>query len=282
MGLALGLTCSILIMLWVQDEYSMDAFHENNPRLYHVYERRFDDRKVQADYRTQALLAAELKANIPAIRYASSMETSYPVLCQAGDKILKTEGAFASSDFFKMFSYPLLAGTPHTSLNGTRDITISRHMAELLFGTVSNAMGKVIRYANKEDLAVTGVFENIPAKSSLQFDFVRPWEAFANENAWAKTWSSSNPLTMVQLNANADPAHVSAEIKNFLQRYIPGTAVSNIELDLQPYSEKYLHETFVNGFPAGGRIDYVKLFSIVAMIILLIACINFMNLSTAR
>jgi putative ABC transport system permease protein len=281
-GLALGLTCSLLIMLWVQDEYSVDAFHKNNGQLFHVYERQFGNGKVEAGYHTQGLLADELKANIPGIEYASGIETAGSVVCEAVDKILKTDGVFAGSDFFAMFSYPLLQGTPESVLKGTASVAISRKLAEEFFGNSDNAIGKIIRFNNKEDLAVTGVFENVPANASQQFDFVRTWEAFLSQNAWAKTWGSSNPLTVVQLNKEIDPVKVEKGIKDFLNRYQPATPELRVELGLQPYREKYLHETFVNGIPGGGRIEYVRLFTIVAIIILLIACINFMNLSTAR
>jgi len=282
MGLALGMTSSLLIMLWVQDEYRMDAFHSNNSRLYHVYERRFNNGEVQGDYKTRGMLANELKVKMPVIEYASGMETALSVVCEAENKIIKMDGVFAGVDFFKMFSYPLLQGTPQTVLNGTVSIAISRRMAEAFFGSPANSIGKTIRYANKEELAITGVFENLPTNSSIQFDFVRSWEAFLNENAWAKTWGSSNPTVVVQLQTNVNPAKAEGDIKNFIQSYLPGISESHIELGLQPYREKYLRETFVNGFPAGGRIEYVRLFSIVALIILLIGCINFMNLSTAR
>jgi putative ABC transport system permease protein len=281
-GLAIGLACSLLIMLWVWDEYSMDDFHKNNKLLYQVYERSFNDGKISAGYKTRAMLADELKATIPGIEYACAMEPSSSVICAVGDKSLKLDGVFAGKDFFTMFSYPLLHGTQQTVLNGTISIAISRKMAEALFGSAGNAIGKTIRYANKEDLAVTGVFENFPANSSLQFDFVRSWEAFISQNAWAKNWGNSNPAALVQLRTHADPVKVEASIKDFLQQRLPDPGNSRTELGIQPYREKYLYETFVNGFPAGGRIEYVRLFSIVAVIVLLIACINFMNLSTAR
>ena len=280
-GLALGLTCSLLIILWVRDEYRVDAFHENNNELYYVYERSFADGKVQAAYNTQGLLADELKANIPQIKYASAIETVYTVICEAGDKILKKNGVFAGKDFFSMFSYPLLQGTSHQLLNGVASIAISQRMANEFFGSASNAIGKTIRYANKEDLLVTAVFENLPANSSFQFDFVRSWEAFLSQNTWAKTWGSKNPFTIIQLQPNTNATEAETGIKDFLNRYLPGQE-PRIELGLQPYREKYLHEIFVNGIPAGGRIEYVRIFSIVAITILLIACINFMNLSTAR
>lgn len=281
-GLALGLTCSLLIMLWVQDEYSVDAFHKNNSQLYHVYERQFVNGKVEGGYKTRGLLADELKAKVPGIKYACSIETSTSIVFEAGDKMLKMDGIFAGSDFFAMFSYPLLQGTPETMLKGIAGIAISRKMAEDFFGSAGNATGKIIRYGNNEDLVVTGVFENLPANASQQFDFVRTWEAFISQNAWAKNWGNSNPAAIIQLNKNIDPVKVETGIKDFLHRYLPATPESRFELGLQPFHEKYLHETFVNGLPGGGRIEYVRLFSIVAIIILLIACINFMNLSTAR
>ena len=281
-GLALGMTCSLMIMLWVLDEYSVDAFHKNGRQIYYVYERSFTGEKPEAGYNTQGLLADELKAHIPQIKYASAMETANSVVCEGANKILKKDGIFTSSDFFLMFSYPLLQGTARQSLNSISGIVISRKMAEDFFGNTNNAVGKTIRYANKEDLIITGVFENVPANASVHFEFVRPWEAFMSQNEWAKKWGNNDPFTIVQLQPNANPAKTEAGIRNFLNQYLPVTAGSRIELALQPYHEKYLHETFENGIPAGGRIEYVQLFSIVAIIILLIACINFMSLSTAR
>jgi len=167
-GLALGMTCSLMIMLWVQDEYSVDAFHENGRQIYYVYERSFTGEKPEASYNTQGLLANELKAHIPQIKYASAMETANSVVCEGGNKILKKDGVFSSSDFLIMFSYPLLQGTARQSLNSISGIVISRKMAEDFFGNANNAVGKTIRYANKEDLIITGVFENLPANSSVQ------------------------------------------------------------------------------------------------------------------
>ncbi len=281
-GLALGITCSLMIMLWVQDEYNVDAFHKNKGQLYYIYERSFSGGKTESNYFTQGLLANELKAQIPQIKHASALEAPITVVFEAGDKLLKKNGVFAGIDFFVMFSYPLLQGTPRQSLDNKSGIVISRKMAEDFFGNTNNAVGKTIRYADSEDLIVTGVFENLPTNSSIRFDFVRPWEAFLSQNAWANSWDSNDPFTVVQLQPDVSPVKTEAAIRNFLNRYLPVTKDSRTELALQPYHEKYLHQTFDNGMPSGGRIEYVRLFSIVAIIILFIACINFMNLSTAR
>ncbi|QDK83685.1 FtsX-like permease family protein [Spirosoma sp. KCTC 42546] len=286
-GLALGMACSLLILLWVQDERHVDSFHANGQHLYQVYERQYFDGKVYASYFTQGVLADELKRSIPDVQYASSLEWPVSTTFEAGSKINKLSGTFAGADFFRMFSYPFLRGTPETALSQPAGIAISRKMAEQFFGSPDKAIGKSIRYENKEDLQITAVFENLPVNSSVQFDFLRPWTDFIKENDWAKTWGSTDPVTYVQLRPDgagrpADALRVEAKIKDFIYKYVPKNKGFLVELGLQPYSEKYLHSNFKNGQLDGGRIDYVRLFSIVAVFILLIACINFMNLATAR
>ena len=281
-GLALGLTCSLLIVLWVQDERSVDGFHTNGSQLYQVYERHFYDGKVEANYSTQGLLADELKRKIPEIQYASSLEEIHPYTFKAGDKITKMEGSYAGVDFFRMFSYPLLQGTPETALNAPQSIAISRKMAEFFFGSPEKAIGKTIRFENKDNLKITAVFENLPANSSRQFDFAGSWKGYVDQNAWINNWRNTSPSTYVQLRPGTNPANVGAKIRDFVGLYASDTKEFHTELYLQPYSETYLHSTFKNGRIDGGRIDYVHLFSLVAAFILLIACINFMNLATAR
>src|SRR5260221_4078982 len=171
LGLALGMTCSLLILLWVQDERSIDGFHANGKQLYQVYERNYYDGKIDGDYPTQALLAQELKRVIPEVQYASSLEWNTTNTFEADNKINKMEGSFAGADFFSMFSYPLLQGTPQTALNSLNTIAISRKMAEHFFGSPEKAIGKTIRYENSDNLLVSAVFENLPANSSQQFDF---------------------------------------------------------------------------------------------------------------
>jgi hypothetical protein len=281
-GLSLGLACSLLILLWAQDERGVDEFHANAAYLYQVYERGYYDGKVEAGYGTQGLLADELKRVVPDVQYASGLDEVREYTLATGDKIAKAQGSFAGADFFNMFSYPLLAGTPQTALRAPNGVAISRKMAELFFGDPAGALGKTIRYENKTNLTVTAVFENLPARSSQQFDFLRTWGDFVNENAWLRNWGDTSPLTFVQLRAGRDPARVEAKIKDFIYGYMPREKGFRVELGLQRYADKYLHSNFENGKPGGGRIGYVRLFCLVAVFILLIACINFTNLTTAR
>jgi len=283
LGLALGMTCSLLIMLWVQDERSVDGFHANGPQLYQVYERDFLDGKIHADFPTQGLMAEELKKQFPEVQYASSLEWNTTNTFEAGNKIAKMSGSFAGADFFTMFSYPLIQGTLKTALNTLEGVAISRKMANLFFGSPEAAMGKTIRYENSDNFRVSAVFEDLPANSSQQFDFLRSWIAFKKENAdWIDNWGNSDAPTFIQLRPDANLIKVRAEIKDFIYRYQEKSKGFRVELDLISYPDKYLHSTFKNGQIDGGRIEYVRLFSLVAVFILLIACINFMNLATAR
>ena len=283
LGLALGMTCSLLILLWVQDERGVDGFHANGKLLYQVYERDYFDGKVEASFPTPGLMAGELKRQIPEVQYASSLEWNTTNTFEAQQKISKMSGSFAGADFFTMFSYPLLEGTPQTALNTLEGVAISRKMANLFFGSPAAAMGKAIRYENSDNFRISAVFEDLPPNSSQQFDFLRSWIAFEKENDdWIHNWGNTDAPTFIQLRPDANLAKVRAEIKDFIYRYQQKGKGFRVELDLISYPEKYLHSTFKNARIDGGRIEYVRLFSLVAVFILLIACINFMNLATAR
>ena len=286
-GLGLGITCSLLILLWVWDEKQMDAFHANGPRLYQVYERTYFNGKASAGYATQGLLATELKRVIPDIQYAGGMDfVSQPgtkTTVEANNKITKMSGLFAGVDLFSMFSFPLLQGETATALDAPGTIAISRDMAAYFFGSPENAIGKTIRLEDSQTLRVTAVFENIPAHSTLQFDFLRSWADFLKENSdWVNNWGNMSPNTFIQLRAGADPKAVENKIRDLVYRYTARTPNFRLELALQPYTQRYLYSAFREGSIDGGRIEYVRLFSFVAVFILFIACINFMNLATAQ
>jgi len=284
LGLALGMACSLLILLWVQNEAGMDAFHKNNPYLFTVYEKQYYDHKVVGQYNTPGVLPAELKKQIPEIEYATGFGFNNKNTFKVGDKILKIEGNSADADFFKMFSFPLLQGNAETALSTPASIAVSRKMAESFFGCAQNAMGKTVRFENRKDFIITAVFENIKTNSSSKFDFLTNWDAFLLDNAWAKQWGNNGPVTFIQIRKDANPALVEKKIKHFLddlnKEQKKGTFTE--ELYLQKYSDNYLHGDFKDGRFEGGRIEYVRLFSVVAVFIMLIACINFMNLTTAR
>jgi putative ABC transport system permease protein len=282
-GLALGIACSLLIMLWVQDEKSMDTFHSNRSRLYNLYERQYYDGRIEAGYYTPGLLAQELKKKIPEVEKAVDYSLDERNTFQVGEKIIKEDGLFASEDFFSMFSFPLLHGKTQTALPDISSIAISKKMATQFFGSPEEAFGKTIRYENKKDFKVTAVFDDVPQNSSIKADFALNWFQFLEENSWAKEWGNNGPATTMMIRADANPVAVTNKIRKFLDDYNKEQDKTfHVELGMQRFDQQYLHSDFKNGEIAGGRIEYVKLFSIIAIFIMVIACINFMNLTTAR
>src|SRR6476646_11130811 len=284
MGLVLGLACSLLIMLWVNDEYNVDAFHKNGSRLYSVYERQYRDGQVDAFHGTPGVSADELKRVMPEVQYATNYAWNELSTFEANNKIIKENGNHAGQDFFKMFSYPLVEGNAINALQSPLDIAISKKMAEEFFGSPAEAIGKTIRYQNTKDLKVTAVFDNVPANSTAQFDYILSWQHFLEGNSWAKEWGNNGPPCYIMLREGTDAKAFERKITRFLDNYNKEqTPHSYIRLGIERYGDVYLHSNFdKQGNISGGRIQYVNLFSIVAIFILLIACINFMNLTTAR
>ncbi|MFD2573043.1 ABC transporter permease [Spirosoma soli] len=284
LGLALGIASSLLILLWVQDELSVDNYHANGPQLYHVMQRQMYDGKVETGRFTPGVLADELKKQFPEVVHAAGY-TGWEarMTFSVGDKVNKEGGHWAGADWFKMFSIPLLAGTPETALNTPNSLAISRKVAEFYFGNPMTAIGKSIRIDNKSDYQVTAVFENLPSNSSDKYDFLLNWQDCLTRNPWMKDWNNNGPHTRIQLRTDANVAAVDAKLTPFLRKYNKEIGRSfDAQLFLHALPDAYLYSNFKNGQQDGGRIEYVRLFSIVAAFLLLIACINFMNLATAR
>jgi putative ABC transport system permease protein len=282
-GLAMGMACSLLILLWIRDEKSVDGSHANGDRIYRVYERQYYDGKIEAGYYTPGVLPDELKKVLPEVEMASGFTWRDQAAFQVGDKILKESGSSAGADYFQMFSYPLLEGKAATALSEPLSIAISRKMAVHFFGSPAAAIGKPIRYENRKDYKVMAVFEDLPENSSDKYDYLVNWKAFLEDNSWAKDWGNNGPNTYILLRKDANPSLVVGKLTHFLDNYNKEQSKSfRIQLGMQRMPDVYLHSTFKNGVIVGGRIEYVRLFSVVAIFILLIACINFMNLTTAR
>jgi len=292
-GLSLGMTCCLFIFLWVRDEKSIDNFFEHGKDLYSVYQRFEANGKVLGTYttpveyvdgKTQYLLE-DVREAVPEVKQAGFYKTGYELpwghseTFRYGEKMMKLEGSRATPEFFKLFSYPLLEGTADNALKEMNNIAISHKMANLFFGSPGQAMGKSLRYENRLDFVVAAVFEDLPRESSLRFDFLLTWEA---QKKLKLEYSSNDFQSFVQLSPTADPRHVEATINQYLQARMKKNPGLKVTLGLQRYGDRYLHSNFTDGRPAGGRIEYVRIFSGVAIFILIIACINFMNLTTAR
>jgi putative ABC transport system permease protein len=283
LGLALGMACSLLIILWVNDEYNVDAFHKNGPQLFSVYERQSHDGQLSAAHQSPGVMADEMKKVLPEVQYATEYAWNELNTFEANNKIIKEDGNYAGQDFFKMFTYPILRGKATDALQSPLDIAVSKKMAEDFFGSPEKAIGKTIRYQNRKDLKITAVFDNVPKNSSAQFDYIINWQTFLEGNSWAKDWTNNGPLCYIMLRSGTNAKAFETKIVRFLDKYNKEQTPNDfVRLGIQRYGAMYLHSNFKNGYLSGGRIQYVQLFSIVAIFILLIACINFMNLTTAR
>ena len=302
LGLALGISSCLVIYLWTENEKSIDNFHENGQSLYSVYHSLTSGGEVSGGYKTPNYIIAGrpkeerlsfsdvLKENVPGIQYATMYTTGYelpwghPVTFQVEEKQHKLEGSMASPDFFKMFNYKFIAGDRETALEA-HSIAISRKMASMFFDAPEDAIGKSIRYENRLDLNITAVFEDVTKESSLKFDYVISWEAMKTGQVEIST---ADWHTFVQIDNNTDVAETESRLnqlidkpllietlKNFMQ-------ITDISIGLKKFGDMHLHSAFINGRPSGGRIEYVRIFQGVGLFIIVIACINFMNLATSR
>lgn len=278
LGLALGMACSLLIMIWVQDERRTDRFHQNDSRLFRVMENQHYVGVINTYPSTPGILAENIVKDIPEIQLASQMLWEESVLFTVGNRFEKEKGRAVGGDFLTMFSFPLKVGDPKTALKRPDGVVITQKIADKYFKG-QDPMGKTIRVDNQDDLMVTGILADVPENSSLKFDFLMSYDRWQKTNAWSKEWGNNGPRCYVLLAPNASVDKVNTKIKNYIKTK---NKDSNVELFLQNYGESYLYSNWEGGVQNGGRIEYVRIFSIVAIFILAIACINFMNLATAR
>lgn len=281
-GLSTGLACALLIYLWTTDELSYDKYHEKGSRLYQVMANHHKPEGITTSNDTPGLLADALVDEIPGIEYAACTSGGTPqqFTLAAGERRLKTAGQFGSSDFFKVFTYPILEGNPN--LKDKNAIAITESLATRLFGTKEGILGKAIDWeimGLRHQCFVSAIFKDVPENSSVKFDFVLSFDYFKEDIVRYPGWDNNYATTYVVLDEGADPKLFNVQIVDFIKGK---EKESNIKLFLQLYGDRYLFANYENGVSAGGRISYVKLFSVIAIFILAIACINFMNLSTAR
>lgn len=279
-GLSCGLAATILILLWVNDELKYDSFHKNGNTLYKVWHNSlYTDGTIKTFPSTPALLAVAAKEEIPEIEYAVRMDWGMQLLFASDDISLMQQGIWADPDFFKVFTFPVVNGNPVDPLPDENSVAISRKLATIYFG-IENPLGKLFKVSENVDMKVTAVFENVPSNSSLQFDFVLPFQTLAKGRPWMlQNWEVSSNQTFVKLRDGANPENVNTKLSALVRKNCDACLVNPF---LQLYKESHLYSNFTDGKQDGGRIEYVRAFFIVAVFILLMACINFMNLATAR
>ncbi|WAC15171.1 ABC transporter permease [Dyadobacter pollutisoli] len=276
-GLALGMSCSLLIWLWVKDEVSFNRFYPGLENIYFVRSG-FDFRgQTGAGEATPGPWVEALEKDVPEIKAITKITWNREQLIRVGEKATKEDGIYATAQFFKVFQSPFLQGDPAKAIEQPTSIAISRKLAEKYFGNV-NVVGKTLRLDNAKDMIVSAVFENIPHNSSVRFDWIVNFKA--QEQDWMKWWGNSSFKTYAMLTPGANPAHAESVMRKVIKKVAPPQLLS-FPL-LQSMKDVYLYSEYDGLKQAGGRIEYVRIFSIVAIFILLIACVNFMNLATAR
>lgn len=280
LGLTVGLASFLLIAIWIQDEKSYDQFHEFSDRLYLVLgNHAYSDGQIFTQAAAPGLLGKTLKEEIPEITYANTMDNWTNALLSFENKHLKEEGRYVSEDFLKMFTFPLVQGDKETALSSPNGIVISQTVADKFFPN-ANPIGKTLKVANRLEHQITGVMKDFPSNSIFDFEFLLPLGGFLERNAWARQWENNGLHTYVMLEENADVAAVNAKIKDIVVEH---GAQENVELFLQALPDIYLKTDYKNGqYQGGGRITYVRLFGLIGLLLLAIAAINFMNLSSAR
>jgi ABC-type antimicrobial peptide transport system permease subunit len=279
-GLALGLASAIVLLLWIRNELTFDQFHKNRDRVYQVLSRGvYDGQHIDIHGRTPQVLGPVL-----ATAYKKEIETVVRMnwvgafIFNAGDKHIQTQGYLCDQGFFKLFTFPLLKGDPATALDGPRKVVLTERLAKKLFGD-SDALGRKIKIDSTAGFVVSGVMKDQPPNTQFTFEYLVPW-SYTNEVHWdIDDWTKTTIVTFVLLRPGITETQADKSIRMVVHEHAPQVAS---ETFLHPMRKWYLYSNWIDGKATGGEINFVRMLAVIAAFILLIACINYMNLSTAR
>ena len=288
-GLATGMALALLIGLWVQEQYAYDRFLPGYQQAYQVKYNYNNNGEIRTQTEVCIPLADALKKDVPEIAYTASAfgPANYGTLTDilsVNDKKITPDGMIAGTDFLQIFRFPMLKGNPADALKDQSSIVLTESTAKALFGN-ADPMNKIVRF-NTDNLKVTGVIKDIPRNSTLQFSYITPFSAIA-ASGWVKAattnWSHNFFKLFASLKPNASYARMESKARWLVKKYAPATYQTfQQQVIMQPLADWHLYTDYRNGIATGGLIDYIRMFSITGILVLLIACINFMNLSTAR
>jgi len=281
LGLAIGMAAALLIGLWVQNEYSYDSWYTNAHRIYKLYTRAEYNGAIDAWPRTTSLMAPELKKTYAEVDDVVRWRRIYLLLTE-GEKRLNIEGCFVDSGFLSVFDFPMLRGDAKTALTNPQGIVLTEHVAKNLFGD-QDPMGKPVRVDSNDNFIVTGVLKDLPGNTNFSFEYLVPWAYFTRLGFERdELWTFTNITTYVMLKPGVSQAAFDAKIAHILKQHVSDPNLAKRETFTQKITRSHLYSKAENGRLTGGLITMVRLFTIIGIFILLIACINFMNLSTAR
>ena len=278
-GLTIGMTCTMLIFLWVKDELNWNKFHTDHQNIYQLMVNRDFNGEITTDKSVPFPLADELKRNFPQVKYASIDNYGSDIVLKYNETIIKKRALNVSQDYNDVFQWKFVKGSAHTALNQPENLILTASTARALFGE-ADPLGKVVKIDNRSDYTVSAVIEDVPANSSIQFNALVPFNPGSDFVKQASTdWVNCFSETFIRLQPGTDVAALNRQISALANSR---GEKKNFAYFLHPMDKWRLYSDFKNGVNTGGMISYVRLFTIIAIIILLIACVNFMNLSTAK
>jgi putative ABC transport system permease protein len=277
-GLAIGITCAALIFLWVEDELTYNHYFSNRDNLYKIKDRQTYDGTTFTFDATPGPLAAGIKAEIPGIKNTARTTWGNRILFSLDDKTIYEQGLYVDSSFLTMFHLKFIRGKVSNAFSELYSVVISQTMADRFFKS-SEVIGKTLKVNNGQDYVVTGVIEDLPSNVSFKFDWLAPFKIYEDQNNWLQQWGNNGVLTYVETDPNANIGSINKQLEGYIQTKSSGAIA---KMSVYPMNRWRMYDSFVNGKEVPGRIKYVNLFSLIAWIILVIACINFMNLATSR
>ncbi len=277
-GLSVGLATGIIIMLVIADEFSYDKYNKNLGDMYLLMKNQNMSGDINTGKATPGPLAASVRDEIPGIKYVTRVSEGSQELIKTGNKMMYQEVVYSDPDFFNMMTLPAIEGNPVEALHEPSSVVITKSTAKKLFGN-EEAIGKVIVHNNLHTLKVAAVIRDVPENSTTRFDMVLPFSILEKDNSWLSKWDDNRIGTWIQVAPHTNMIAMNSHLKNL---FLAKQDEKNIDLFAYPFSALRLHGKFKNGVPNGGTIDIIILLGIIALFVLLIACINFMNLATAR
>lgn len=278
-GLSIGMASAILILLWIYDEVQYDQFHEKKDRIYEAWNRHTFDGKPACWNTTPKVLARYITNDFPEVERTARVNWANNYLLSVGEKSMMVKGNIVDSTFLQVFSFPAFKGDIKTALYDNSSIVITRSLAKKLFDS-EDVLGKTIKVDDKDVFKVAAVLQDLPHNTRFDFEYLLPWSYLRKTGGDDEYWGNNSTRNYVLLKPNVNLAAVQARMAGLRKKY--DQSEPDGQFFLYPISRWRLYSNFENGKESGGLIEYLKIFGLIAVFILLIACINFMNLSTAR
>jgi ABC-type antimicrobial peptide transport system permease subunit len=280
LGLAIGLASAMIMLIWIENEISYDQFHEKRDRLFEAWNRFAFSGETQCWNTTPKVLGPTLVKDFPEVERMARMDWNQQRLLGVGETRIFANGSYVDPDFVHMFSFPFVSGNPHNALDNPSKMVITEALATKLFGK-EDPMGKQVKVEGKHLLTVSAVVKNLPNNTRFKFEYLLNWKFMEAQNGGPENqWGNNSTRTFVLLKQGANLTNVQAKMKVLKPKY--DKSEPKWEMFLYPAERWRLYSTFENGVETGGLMTYVRMFGMIAGFVLLIACINFMNLSTAR